>query len=315
MTPRNRLLAVAAAVVMLLGVADAVPGRAAEAASITKLGWWTRNPASQAPADGFNVQRAPDGAVSLAAVEVVAGDRLQSATLILTESGGVRQGDAVLQVCATPNVWKAGPAQPWAEAPKPECERAGVDLTRNATSGTWAADVLSLLNDIDDGPVSLMVVPKASAVPVGFDIQFRAPQLDAEADPDAGSSGFSFDGGSSSSSGSFSGSGSSGGGSTSSFGGGSFGGGSFEPGPSSFTPAGDVATEAPPAPEGDVVADAGADESAAIPFPNSLAQAGSSGGGNRVLQMFFFVALSTIAAVGAGVGRRWMRERQPDAIA
>lgn len=313
MNRRIRVTVIAAVALILLGAAAALPGRADEAASISKVGWWSRNPASQAPADGFNVQRAPDGAVSVAALEIVSSDDLRSATLILAESGGVRQGDAVLQACVTPNVWKKGANQPWAEAPKPECERAGVDLVRNATAATWAADVLPLLRDLDKGPVSIMIVPKASAVPVGFDIQFKAPQLQAEAEPRTTTGGSSF--------GAFSGSGGtsgSAGEAGSSSGGSSFGATTFEPGPSTFTPAGDVTATADPvaSDDGEITADVQEEESASIPFPVARGTAtGASGGGNRVLQTFFFLTLATIAGVGAGFGRRWLRERQPDAIA
>lgn len=316
---RIRLLALSAVALLLVGIAGALPGLASDAATITKVGWWSRNPASQAPADGFNVQRAPDGAVSVAAIEVASSDDLRSATLILAEAGGVRQDAAVLQACITPNAWKPGAAQAWGEAPKSECEQASVDLARNATAATWSGDVLKLLGDIDKGPVSLMIVPKASSVPVGFDIQFKKPQLQAEAEPrTGGTGGFSFDSGGSGSSGS-SGSGSFGSGGSTSSGSSSFGSTSFDPGPSTFAPAGSVdpIVDAPSADDdGSVSADASVGESAAIPFPVAGGAATDpSGSGNRVLQTFFFLVVSTVAAVGSAVGRRWLRERQPDAIA
>lgn len=305
----RRTLGTAAAVAvasLAVTVAGTGAGGAESAADISKVGWWTRNPAAQAPADGFNVGRAPDGASSQAALEVVGRDRLRTATLILKEAGGVRQDAAVLQVCPTPNVWKKGGAQPWAESPKPECERASADLTRNATAGTWAGDVRSLLADIEDGPVSLMIVPKASAVPIGFEIQFQAPELQAEAEPSSGSDRFGFGGGSGSSSGSFTPGSTSGGGSSPS---GSFT-PSFDPSPPLAPALDDVAPTTEPAPE--VTGDARSDsEQGFVPFPRAAAADGTGESGNKLLQSIFFVAVSAVTAVAAGFGRRLLRQREP----
>lgn len=161
-------------------------------ASISDVGWWTSNPAASAPEGGLAVSAGPSGTISVGAVRVLLlVDRIDTARLSLAEEGGLQAGGAQLQVCATPNAWSAGPKQPMAAAPKAECEGGTAELKRSA-EGVWSADVSSLLTpDGDDREVSLMVVPAGSgSVPVGFEVRFNPPAIEATgtSDDDASSS-------------------------------------------------------------------------------------------------------------------------------
>lgn len=310
-------LLVVASVITPLGAAHA-----AEGGVISKVGWFTRNPAASAPEDGFNVGNAPDGPVSVAAIEVTSTTGLRRAVLILAEEGGIQADSAKLAVCMTPNEWNAGPAQPMDAAPKAECESNQVELSRNAASSSWAADVTSLVGDIEDeGSVSLMVVPSGdAAVPLGFEVRFQKPQLSSEASESSSTTtDFSSDfaSGDTSSSGE----------TTSSGGGFSGGSGTTMSDSSTFAPTFETsATPAPVAPTtadgaagAPAVTDAAPAETTATTVPAELAAiptqaglgAGTSGGGSAV-QAIFFVVLATIAGVGAGAGRWYIRSRNPD---
>ena len=310
---------VAAAFVVLLILLNA-PARGAAGGVISQVGWWTRNPAAAAPEDGMNVGSAPDGPVSVGAVEITSSTGLSRAVLILAEEGGIQADSAKLAVCITPNEWTAGGAQPMAEAPKAECESNKVELARNASSSTWAADVTTLVGDLEDeGSVSLMIVPAGDAtVPVGFEVRFKKPELSSEASassPSASadfSSDFSSDTGSSSDSSASSGAFSSGTGSSSS-------------GSSTFTPT--FEASAPSAPVAPTTADGAAGapaatapvaETTATTAPAELAavptQAALGGGasGGSAVQAIFFVIIATIAGAGAGATRWYIRSRNPE---
>lgn len=328
MSMRQRLLLVVGGLLMAASVVAPLEAAyaAAEGGAITKSGWWTRNPAASAPDDGLNVGNAPDGPVSVAAVEIASSTGLSRAVLILTEEGGIQADSAKLAVCVTPNDWDAGAAQPMAAAPKAECETNQVELARNASSSTWAADVTTLVSDIDEeGSVSLMIVPSGNAtVPVGFEVRFQKPELSSDAaesstTPTDFSSDFSSSDSSSSDSSSSGGSSSGGG-----FSGGT---GTTMSDSSTFAPTFDasatpapvapttadgaagapVASDAPPA---DTTATTAPAELAAIPTQAALGAA-TSGGGSTV-QAIFFVIVATIAGVGAGAGRWYLRSRNPD---
>jgi cytoskeletal protein RodZ len=206
-----------------------------------------------------------------------------------------------------------------AEAPKAECDRGKAAMTRNAASSSWAADVTPLLSDIGTkGVVSLMIVPAgAGAVPVGFDVQFAKPQLQAELAPEtdtsSSSSSSDFGGsdfGSSSSSGGFSSS------STSPSSGG-FDTSATTPPPTTAqtfaidntVPTADLAASgdasAAGASGGSVISTTpNSGELAALPTPLP-----ASSRGNHGLQAAFFVALAVLAGAAAGFAR-WMVRRQ-----
>jgi len=326
---RVRLLGVGVVVaLLLLGGVVAGVGASAAGGSITKVGWWTRSPAARAPDGGFNVGNAADGPVSVAAVEVSSSTGLKRATLVLTEEGGIQADSAKLAVCATPNEWDAGAAQPMADAPKAECDSGQVELARNASSSTWAADVSSLLSDIEDeGVVSLMIVPSgAAAVPVAFEVRFQKPELSSEVSASSSSTDFSSEfssgDGSSSFGSSDSGSSSSAGGFSNSTGNSSSDLSTF--GPTTFNSSATVAPVAPTAADGAAGAvspagDGAAGGTTATTAPAELAalptQAGTGaavGGGNHAVQALFFVFLATIAGTAAGAGRWFVRNRTAD---
>lgn len=312
---RRTLFAIAAgATAAAVAVAAAVVPAFAEA-SISQIGWWTRNPIATAPEDGFAVARAPDGDLSVAALGVFSTGDLTKATLILTEADTVNAGGAVLQVCFTPNEWSAGAKQRWADRPKAECDSGSAELRRNATSGTWAGDVLSVLSaaDEDASSVSMMIVPGEGSAPA-FELRFRAAELQVEeAEEDSFSSDF---GGSDFSSGSGSDSGS------------DFSGGSDfsseSDGGSNFSSGSDFGT--PPAPAAPTDTAVG-DEPVGVPdiepaedegegtiggddFAISAARTGADEAtGNTTLQAVFFVAVALAAGAAAGFGRHLLSER------
>lgn len=195
----RRLVVVAAAALAAL-VLGAGPV-AAEGATVGDVGWWTRNPLASAPEGGLAVSNAPDGEVSVGAVRVTVQAELEQAALVLPEAGGSGHTLAALRVCPTPNRWSAGKGD-LDDAPKPECAGSTAAMQRNATLGSWSADVLPLLADAEPGDtVSLMVVPAEG--PSAWDLQFDPPQLMARAAPasadDFGGSGGDDPGGSDSS--------------------------------------------------------------------------------------------------------------------
>ena len=182
---KRMLCAIAVTGVALLGPASGAGAQ--EAAAVAGVGYWTDNPAVTPPEGGIAVGARPGGSPdAVAAVRVsLLSKSITSATLILQESGGVGQSNGALKVCTTPNQWKTGRG-PSAEAPKAECG-SEAKLERNATTGTWAGDIKNLLSAAGtQSTVSLMVVPASGgAVPVGFQITFQPPQVQAEGESSA----------------------------------------------------------------------------------------------------------------------------------
>ena len=313
----------ALALLVVVGVVVVVVAAAPAAGAdviVLEVGWWTRNPAASAPTGGIDVAAAPDGPSSVAAIAVTGSDSVTKALLLFGEAGGLQQDGAGLQVCITPNPWQSGPAQAWADAPKADCALTSVKLERNASTGSWSADVTSLLGDLEDeGRVDLMVVPaNTGAVPLGFDVQLRHPELQVEIDE------------SSSSSDDTSGSSSSGGSSDGSGGTGSSA-GSGEGTSSEFSSASErFDSEAPVVPPAPATADgtAGTSSDGASSIASDVASSGDNaelaalptqastgaetGGGSRTVQALFFVLIATIAGAVAGAVRWFVRQRSPD---
>ncbi len=178
---RSRTGRVALVAAALIALVASAPAATADEAAV-EVGWWTSSPAASAPERGFAVSVAPSGSVSVAAVRApLTVTTIESATLTLTEEGGVQQAGAQLQVCPTPNGWVGGPKQSADKAPKPECDVAKAPLTRNA-AGVWTADVRNVLSSTsagDPSSPSLMIVPAGSgALPVGFEVRFNPPKLE-----------------------------------------------------------------------------------------------------------------------------------------
>jgi hypothetical protein len=308
---------------VVLGALALVPivPAAAEEVSV-EVGWWSSNPAATAPDRGFAVSATAGGTVTVAALRApLEVSTIESATLTLTEEGGVQRETAQLQVCPTPNAWKGGAKQPIAEAPKPECDVAKAPLTR-APDGSWTADVRTVLSSSsagDPSSPSLMVVPVgAGAVPVGFEVRFAPPKLDVtgpsgssgSSSPSGPSSSFADDfappgGASSPASASFDAPSSSA--STfsavpddrsplSSFSSAQVS-GTFEASPTAQDTAAAAATAAPPA-----------GEVAAQPTTGAVVAARTTGGGgSRVVQALFFVLVASVLGIGAGLAHARLR--------
>jgi len=130
---------------------------AAEAATITAVGWWTQRPgAGELPAGGFEVALFPNRPVSVAALRVeVKTAPITNALLELTEAEQVLGDVARVQACPTKEQWTPANPGAWSEAPTPACEGAAVTLGRNAV-GSWTGDVESLLRG---GSTSIVLVP------------------------------------------------------------------------------------------------------------------------------------------------------------
>ncbi len=315
---RRVVVAGAVAVVsLLIGWSPATSQESA--ATITEVGWWTSNQASNAPQGGVAVSAGPAGTISLAALRVsVNVDSLDSAGLSLKEAGGIQQSGAQLQVCTTPNAWTAGPKQALDKAPKPECDRAKAPLSRQA-DGTWTADVRLLLSDAATPAktVSLMIVPAgAGSVPVGFEVQFAPPSLSASGKSTSGSPAATTSD-SFASSGEFDSSSASSPATPSADRSSSFNAGSSDERPSvpssgfaasstgsSFTSLGGAVTGPT---EGEAVAEAIVDASApAAPAATFLRPTSTTsvptGRGSRGAQALFFVMVAALVAVVAGLG-------------
>ncbi|MBV9665981.1 MAG: hypothetical protein JOZ37_18600, partial [Actinobacteria bacterium] len=74
--------------------------RAQTAAEVTDTGWWTQNPAPNAPPGGFEVAEGPQGPLSVAAMHIrVDATTLTQGVLTISESQVV--GTPELQVCPT----------------------------------------------------------------------------------------------------------------------------------------------------------------------------------------------------------------------
>lgn len=317
------LVVAGAATSLGLGLgANPAPAAAQEAgASISDVGWWTSNPAASAPEGGLAVSAGPGGTISVGAVRVLLlVDRVDSARLSLAEEGGLQTGGAQLQVCATPNAWSAGPKQPMAAAPKAECEGGKAELKRSA-EGVWSADVSSLLTpEGDESQVSLMVVPAGSgSVPVGFEVRFNPPAIEATGTSDDASSSFDTSEFTSSDGSGGAGSGAAGTGSSGGFGSAPFGPSFSSPstGPSpvavpSFSSDQTSGTfESSPTASGAAAATA-LEPTTAEPSVLARARPALDGGRpSRVGQGLFFVLISLV--VGAAVGFGHARLRPGDA--
>ncbi len=308
-------------------VASADAPAAAEEPPV-EVGWWSSNPTASAPERGLAVSAGPNGTITLAALRApVDGAALETATLTLTEEGGVQQSGAQLKVCATPNAWTSGPKQPSDKAPRPECDRAGAPLARN-TNGTWSADVTNVLSSPlagDPATPSLMIVPAGSgAVPVGFEVRFQPPRLEVTRRAGGSSSATSSPSSSSNSSVDFDSSGpasapASGSASpsspspSSSFASStSRSSSSFEGPPlASFSPAQLSGTvEASPTAQDSAAIEvlAAASEPAAVaPTQARVASTTSPASGSRTVQALFFIVVATVVGVGVGFGHARLR--------
>ena len=169
---RRRLLPLGAVVVIVLLHA---PG--ASAATRGQVSWWTRSPAASAPEGGLAVANAPDGPVSVAAVQIDLDEGVSSASLTFAQTGGAAATAAQIVACVLSGGVAAAAGGPIEEAPATTCDGAQVAVT--STNGTWKADLTDLLVD-RKGSVGVAIVPATGSTSV-FDLQFDAPQLQATA--------------------------------------------------------------------------------------------------------------------------------------
>ncbi|HEX2850927.1 MAG TPA: hypothetical protein VHN98_10255 [Acidimicrobiales bacterium] len=181
---RRRVLVGAVLMAVGLGFATAARTRAEEtAASITAVGWWTRQPGASAPPGGFRVSKQADGDSGVAALRIdVTADSVVRALLVLRESGGVRQTSASILACTTSSAWQPASAGAFDQAPKADCSGA-IPLSRDANNGYWAADIARLLAGRGTTSVMLMPGPSSDGLPVdlGYEVDIDGAQLAATA--------------------------------------------------------------------------------------------------------------------------------------
>ena len=289
-------------------------------ASVSAVGWWTRNPAATAPEGGAQVANGPDGVVSYAGVRTAAsGDTIATALLSFKEAdGSVNGAGATIDACPAVGSWKPGQGTLF-DGPQADCSLGRASLSRDAAGG-WSGDVASVLQG--DSPAVALVPAEDAGV---FQVTFGPPSLavTTKAPPTSssgtgGSSGFdssefTSSGSSGSGSGSLGSSGSSGGSEFSASGGAS----SFDAsGPSSqVATAGSLDADAA---AGGAETDPGTAESASPELAGSAvdgpvraltASTGAEDNGNKLLQFAFFVTLAAGIGTGAGFARNQLSKR------
>ncbi|HUP85953.1 MAG TPA: hypothetical protein VM143_09835 [Acidimicrobiales bacterium] len=316
-----RRIAVFLTVVVMVALAGASPASSEDVT--VEVGWWTSNPTATAPERGLAVSSGPSGAITVSAIRAsLTVTTIDTATLTLAEEGGVQQSGAQLQVCPTPNAWTAGPKQSLDKAPKPECDKAKVPLTR-AADGKWTADVRNVLSSSSAGEKtspSLMIVPAGSgAVPLGFEVRFQPPKLTVTGSSSSGSSDSTSStfSSSSSSSSDFASTSSTDSSSTSSSsstfagsGAGSFASPTIDRGPlPSFSSAQLSGTieDSPTAQDTAAAAAVAPAVATASPVGGRTAPSGPVPRGSRGLQALFFIAVATVIGVGVGFGHARVR--------
>jgi len=148
---------------------------------VDKVGWWTRAAVPPSVTDGgIAVGVAPDGALTVGAIELSVGAGASGTSLRLVETAGEGQQVAAIQACPTGNGWSADKGgDPATSAPKDQCSIAAVPF-RRSDDGSWSAD-LDPLAAGKSGELSIMVVPAAGQTPVGaFQISFAPPIVGGE---------------------------------------------------------------------------------------------------------------------------------------
>ena len=180
-----------AVLLSMLGFWAASAQSSIDLVAVDKVGWWTRRPAAQ-PADtgNFEVAAGVQGDESIAALRVLIHGEVTKATLVLAELdaplSSVTPGK--LQVCTTNVPWLVVDAGKWDDAPKADCGRS-IELKREVDAGgtgSWRADVTSLLAAPSLSETSLMILPLAdgsAVLPPTYYIKMSA-HIEAEGTPD-----------------------------------------------------------------------------------------------------------------------------------
>lgn len=184
---RWMILSIAPLALVAPVAANAATAATAAVITVTDVGWWSRRPGATAqPAAYFEVANGLQGEESVAALRVPLAGAVLSATIELTESGGVAQQAAVLKLCTTSTPWTPANPGAFADAPKPDCT-VSVEPKREA-SGKWSADVTGLLAAAGAaGAANVMVLPVPAPVgglvDPGFNIQFSPAVIRADYAP------------------------------------------------------------------------------------------------------------------------------------
>lgn len=154
---RRLRVALLAALAVAAVVAAFGPGRViAQSATVAETAWWSRQP-TNAPGTAFEVARAPDDAISVAAFRIRVDGQPSRTELQLAEIQTA--GSASMQVCPTASPWTAGGPKDWNDnRPQPSCPGTPIRLAHNEIQRLYTVDILSLLAP-GQSTVSLMVVP------------------------------------------------------------------------------------------------------------------------------------------------------------
>ena len=155
------------------------------AATRGPVGWWTRSPAASAPDGGFTVGNAPDGPVSVAAIEVDLDDGVSSASLSFAQTGGAAPTAAQMVACIIAGGFGAVEAGPIEEAPATTCSSTQAAVT-SSDGTTWRVDIGDLVGD-RRGAVGVAIVPATGASGL-WELQLDKPSLQATAAPSSGGS-------------------------------------------------------------------------------------------------------------------------------
>ena len=174
-----------ALLVLVVGVALLASTPTASAAKRGPVGWWTRSPAASAPDGGITVGNAPDGPVSVAAIEVDLEDGVSSASISFAQTGGAAPTSAQLVACIIASGFGSVQGGPIEEAPTTTCSSTQAAVT-SADGTTWKVDISDLVGD-RAGTVGVAIVPATGASGL-WDLQFDKPALQATAAPTSGSS-------------------------------------------------------------------------------------------------------------------------------
>lgn len=182
------------AVLAMAGVAAAqwlqTSAPAQAAVPVSMVGWWTRSPSPPpVPDGGIAVGLAPDGEVSVGAIQLDTAGGAEAAVVSLLETGGRGQQAATIQVCTTSDSWSNAAGDDLDDAPRATCPADPILFTRG-DDGTWTADVAPLVAG-QRGPLSLMVlpapapesVPGVAAAPP-FELAFDQPTVEGGVVPE-----------------------------------------------------------------------------------------------------------------------------------
>ena len=168
---RRARAATGGAMLIVAALCLVLPGKA-DAAILTKAGWWWRvNDGSlpvpvpappTVPEGGLMIAGAPDGATAIAALHFDVNDNETSPVLTLAVAPNGDQGGAtaLLAACLTGSAWEPASAGGWAFKPFPACDQGSVNGIRSDDGATWTFGLAPLLSD---GIIDITLVPGVEA--------------------------------------------------------------------------------------------------------------------------------------------------------